>query len=205
MIIQPVVIRIPFQAGLSGPQRVERQRRFARLALDHCAKLSGAPAGPWLQTPERIPIPRDGFHWSIAHKPRFAAAVVARIPVGIDVESTAPRSRDLSTAVASPEEWTLIRLGRGQKMKVGKFDFAGWGWFFELWTAKEAVLKANSKGIGALMASRLSRVEPTGQFILSFEGREFAVEHFAYAGHIAACTYAGFRPIWHAIEGSWEM
>ena len=247
MILQPVLIRIPFQPNLTGPQYVERQRTFARIALDHCAKLCGVPAGRWAQSPERVPIPRDGFHWSIAHKPRFAAAVIARTPVGIDVESISPRTRDLSTAVASPEEWALMIQSRdsqqsrdrevedspwrgadGVEVQSSKFKVqrerqqgnettrqgehtrldssseclaVDWSLFFEMWTAKEATLKANCMGIGGLKACRLLRVDQTGRFILSYEGRNFAVEHFAYAGHVAACTYDDSRLLWHVIEG----
>ena len=223
MIVQPVLIRIPFQLGLSGARRVERQRRFARIALDHCAKRSGVPEGDWSQTAERVPIPRDGFYWSIAHKPRFAAAVISRSPVGIDLEAIMPRNSDLSTAVASPEEWTIMAEIQRSKFKVQNVRQEGteprrhgasgvgagktnaiepdWRKFFEMWTAKEAVLKANSAGIGGLRSCRLSRIDPRGRFILTYEDRDFAIEHFAYGGHIAACTCDDSRPQWHVIEG----
>lgn len=217
MTLQPVLIRIPFQPGLTGPQRVERQRHFARLALDHCAKLAGAPAGPWPQTPERVPVPRDGFHWSIAHKPRFAAAVIARVPVGIDIESLAPRDRDLSAAVASPEEWALIKQSRDPAVRAANFSSRGpeqsrdregadiknsslnWRAFFELWTAKEAALKANSAGIGGLKSCRLSRIDKSGRFVMTYLDRESVIEHLSYASHVAACTGAESRLHWHVI------
>lgn len=202
MIVQPVLIRIPQVAGLSGAQRVQRQRSFARRALEHCAKLSGAPRGDWRQTPERVPIPRDGWHWSIAHKLRFAAAVVSREPVGIDVESLVPRNSDLSPALASQEEWTLVQRSRGLERADSSGGLHGWRMFFELWTAKEAALKSHSKGIGSLKSCKLERVDKSSRFVLTFEGRESVVEHFAYGNHVAACTRGDSRLVWHVIDGS---
>ena len=211
MIVQPVLIRIPFRPGLTGPQRVERQRNFARIALDHCARLSGAPAGPWPQTPARVPIPRDGFHWSITHKPRFAAAVIAREPVGIDIESLTPRTRDLSSAVASPEEWALIGKVQSSKFKVQKqnqgpegrtptMSSPSWRTFFEVWTAKEAVLKANSLGIGALNQCRIIGNDTRGRMQLSFAGQSWNVQFLPYAGHLAALACADQLLQWHIME-----
>jgi phosphopantetheinyl transferase len=215
MIVQPVLIRVPFQPGLSGSQKVERQRRFARIALDHCAKRAGVPAGEWPQTAERVPIPRDGYYWSIAHKPRFAAAVISRSPVGIDIEAITSRDSDLTSAVASSEEWAVIKesrvpivqaargpeMSRDQEATKHKNDFVFWRQFFEVWTAKEAVLKANSAGIGGLKSCRLSQIDKDGRFAMTFEDRNFKVEHFRYAGHIAACTCFDSRLQWHVIEG----
>ncbi len=206
MIIQPVLIRIPFQPNLTGPQRVERQRRFARIALDRCAKLCGAPAGPWPQTPERVPIPRDGFHWSIAHKPRFAAAVIARIPVGIDIESITQRTRDLSTAVASPEEWVLMKPSRDPKVEDPQWRrtdeknvSVDWRTFFEVWTAKEAVLKANSVGIGVLKQCLITGRDMPGRLTLSYAEKSWAVQFLEYAGHLACVTSGSDRVLWHVV------
>jgi hypothetical protein len=216
MTIHPVVIRIPFVAGLAGPQKIERQRQFARRALQHSARLVGAPAGLWPATPERVPLPRDGFHWSLSHKSRFAAGVVAREPVGIDIEEIAPRGRDLSPALAGDEEWRILIQGRAfrpnaapkenaqSRDREGADSHSGpvdWASFFTLWTAKEAALKANGKGIGGLKACTLSRIDPRGRLVLTYAGREFAVEHFDYGNHLAGCTCGASRLQWHVIEG----
>lgn len=215
MIIHPVVIRIPFVAGLAGPQKIDRQREFARRALEHSARLIGAPPGPWPATAERVPLPRDGFHWSISHKSRFAAAVVAREPVGIDIEELAPRGRDLSPALASDDEWHILhqsrdRKGAGQNEPnrgriregaEGNPYAIDWASFFALWTAKEAALKANSKGIGGLKACRLSRIDARGRLVMTYAEHEFPIEHFSYGNHIAACLAGPARLLWHVIEG----
>ena len=206
MILQPVLIRIPYWPNLSGPQRVERQRTFARIALDHCAKLCGASAGPWAQTPERVPIPRDGFHWSIAHKPRFAAAVIAPTPVGIDIESITPRTRDLSTAVASPEEWAIMNHSRDPKQSHDrkgadkKNVSVAWRTFFEVWTAKEAVLKANRVGIGALKQCRITGKDMPGRLTLSYADKSWTVQFLEYGGHLAAVACADQPVRWHIME-----
>lgn len=204
-VIHPVLVRIPHLGHVAGPQIISRQRDFSRIALLHSARLIGAPQGDWPTTAERVPIARDGFYWSIAHKPRFAAAVVAPQPVGIDIESVTPRGRDLSPAVASEEEWSKLQspFGRdgtkGQKTQKNEAE-VDWLSFFQMWTAKEATLKANGKGIGGLKACRLEEITQTKHFMLQFEGRQFPVEHLLYAAHVAACTCDGSRLQWHVIE-----
>lgn len=203
MTIHPVLIRIPYVAGLVGPQNIERQRAFARRALEHSARLIGAPPDPWPATPERVPLPRDGFHWSISHKPRFAAAVVAREPIGIDIEEIAPRGRDLSPALASEEEWQILcaaAAGRGRTSPEGPQTLS-WLDFFRMWTAKESALKSNSKGIGGLKACRLARLDNRGRLIMTYADREFPIEHFSYANHIASCISGPSRLQWHVMEG----
>jgi|CXWL01.1.fsa_nt_gi phosphopantetheinyl transferase len=157
--IHPVLIRIPFLSDLTGPQRVERQRAFARMALDHAARLCGAPAGPWPQTPERVPIPQEGFFWSIAHKPRFAAAVIARAPVGIDIESIAPRTRDLSTAVASPEEWALLKQSRDQQQSRDREGADG----VEVQSSKFKVQRERQQGNEATRQGERSRLDSSAE------------------------------------------
>jgi len=200
MILQPVLIRIPIQLEMSMPQRVQQQRKFARMALDHCARLSGAPAGPWPQNPEGAPIPRDGFHWSIAHKPRFAAAVMARDAVGIDIESLTPRGRDLTPAVAWPEEWEMIGKARIPDFAIRRR--LNWPAFFAIWTAKEATLKANGKGIGGLKVCQLARIDQKGRLIMTYLDREWCTEHFSYGNHVAAVTCSGPSIQWHVIDST---
>ena len=198
MIVQPVLIRIPFEPELSIPRRVQRQREFARMALDHCARLCQAPRGEWPMTADRVPLSRDGYHWSIAHKPRFAAAVIARQPVGIDIEAMVPRNRDLSPAVATPEEWRMATRGRDCEFRIRKDS--DWRVFFAVWTAKEATLKANSTGISGLNVCKITGIDAKGRMSLDYQGNLFSVEHFLYANHIAAVTCAGPSIQWHVFE-----
>jgi len=142
MILRPVLLPIAALPALSTRERVAEQSRLARIALTECARLSGGPASDWNKDANGAPSPNDGWHWSIAHSREWAAAVISREPVGIDVERIRPRREGLFDQVAGEDEWNAIG-GRT------------WNLFFRMWTAKEAVLKANRAGIGWLRECRV--------------------------------------------------
>ena len=187
MIFQPVLVSIPVIEGLSPPQRVGQQRDYARRALRHCAKLCSAPMDGWGQSPDGVPIPLKGYHWSVSHKRRWAAAVIADHPVGIDIEHIHPRRIDLFDAVGDDEEWALL----GNR---------SWHSFFRLFTAKEATLKANGVGIGYLSACRLAEVTDDRHVITKYEKRDWRIEHFEHDGHIAAFTCADSPLNWNVVS-----
>lgn len=80
------------------------------------------------------------FNWS--HSGRHALIAIARgIVPGIDIEHRRPRPRALALArrfFASDESIALAALPEADRA----------GAFLELWTAKEALLKAHGRGIG---------------------------------------------------------
>ncbi len=188
MIPQPVLIAIPEDDSLSGPQRVARQRAYARRALAICAGRCGVDNREWTKDHNNVPQPCAGYYWSIAHKPLWVAAVIADRPVGIDLEHVKPRRADLFDEVGTAEEWSAV----GER---------SWPAFFRLWTAKEAVLKANGVGIAKLSLCRV--VESRGEenrVMLDYAGRSWWVEHLAHEDHLAALTTEGGPVNWH-IEG----
>ena len=85
MTLHPVIIPIPIESAPRSPVQVEVQREYARLALRHAAKLAGAPLEGWQKNEREVPQPNEGFHWSVSHKREYAAAVVADVPIGIDI------------------------------------------------------------------------------------------------------------------------
>ncbi len=145
MTIYPVLIDVPHASDEKPPERMRKQREYARRALRHCATLTGAPQDGWSQQEGGAPIPNGEFYWSISHTRGLAAAVIAKTPVGIDVERIRERRGDLFDEVGVEEEWQLL----GGKT---------WPAFFTLWTAKESVVKANSLGIGQLDECRLTHL-----------------------------------------------
>lgn len=170
-----VLMRVPPAVPVRGPQAVQGQRDTARRALQDCARINRAPLDGWTQRPDGAPVSNNGWHWSIAHKRLWAGAVIARAPVGLDIEALIPRNADLFTQIADDREWELI----------GGPD---WIRFFQIWTAKEATLKANGVGIGAWEDCRLMRVT-TGndpQMTVTFRQRAWRVEHTCFDDHIAA-------------------
>ena len=184
MILQPVLMPIPEDGALSGPQRVARQREYARRALAACADLCGVGNVDWTKDGNNVPQPCAGCHWSISHKPRWAAAVIADGPVGIDIEHVKPRRADLFDEVADEDEWSAVG-GRC------------WPAFFRIWTAKEAVLKANGVGIGRLSGCRVVRSPGEGDLTLDYDGRPWRVRHLLHGDHVAAVTADEDAVLWH--------
>jgi 4'-phosphopantetheinyl transferase len=166
----------------------------------------GAPWDGWTQTEDGRPIPQSGWYWSVSHKGDWVAAVIARHPIGIDIEFIRPRSPRAWKALARPEEWDMIMTPRLSKISsVDSFldgsptygsvdetlsasDFVQWLPFFRMWTAKEAVLKASGVGLERLDDCRLSDVGPSGGMTLNFESQSIGVEHDILGRSVAAVT-----------------
>jgi len=184
MILRPVLVPIPVMDGITPPQRVLRQRDYARRALRRCAEMCAAPPEGWSQSPNGAPVPLQGYHWSISHKRRWAAAVITDRPVGIDIEYIAPRRHDLFDGVGAADEWRLL----GDR---------SWRSFFRLFTAKEATLKANGVGIGHLSVCRLVEVLDDRHVLTKYENRDWWIEHFEHDEHIAAVTCSEAAVEWH--------
>lgn len=136
-----------------------------------------------------MPQPNDGWHWSIAHTREWAAAVVSREPAGIDLEKIRPRREGVFESVASANEWQ----GVGER---------SWDSFFRMWTAKEAVLKANGKGIGWLLECVFLEITSSVHCTLRFRNRDWHVEHFLFSDHVAAVTCNDVMVQWQMSESS---
>ena len=187
MIIQPTLTPIALDDSLSGREKVERQRSTARRALSICSDRCGVQDGPWEQDANRVPLPNDGWYWSISHKPLLAGAVIADRPVGIDIEHVKPRGREgLWDRLANAEEWHVA----GER---------SWEMFFRLWTAKEATLKANSRGIGGFGECRIKAVPDDTHVVCEYGGEQWKIEQFYHADHIAAVTSGESDVLWHVV------
>ncbi|UCE59286.1 MAG: 4'-phosphopantetheinyl transferase superfamily protein [Phycisphaerales bacterium] len=187
MILQPVLVPVPCDVPLRTPQQVERQRVCARLALRYCAGCCGAPEEGWEKDTDEVPLPQQGWYWSVSHKRHWAAAVVADQPVGIDIEHVIPRREAMFDEIACAAEWGLLG-GRS------------WRSFFRLWTAKEAILKATGIGIAGLNTCRLEDIPDARHLTLEYENREWVVEHFYHADHVAAVTSGDAQVSWHVLD-----
>ena len=188
MIIRPLLTPIAIGDSLSGREKVARQRSAARRALSMCAEQCGVPDGPWEQDANRVPLPNDGWYWSISHKPLMAGAVISGEPVGIDIEHIKPRGReDLWDRLANVGEWKVA----GER---------SWEMFFRLWTAKEATLKANSRGIGGFEECRIVAVPDSTHIECEYGGSPWLIEQCYHAEHIAAVTAGSLDVQWHVEE-----
>ena len=199
MILHTVLMPVP--GGQIGASRglqsartkvrgsLKAQRRTSRLALAECARRCGLDELEWVKDARDVPQPCGGLHWSVSHKPQWAAAVIADQPVGIDIERIAPRKVDLFKVLAGDEEWDLL----GER---------SWEAFFRLWTAKEATLKANGMGIAGLSDCRLWEINDAEHVTMSYKDRNWAIEHFRHEDHLAAVTVSGEGIVWSVVEST---
>lgn len=168
-----VVLPVRRDRAERTPEAVQRQRDAAREALRLCAATCEAPKNGWAQRPDGAPLANDGWRWSISHKRRWACAAISREAVGIDIEEIAARRVPLYDEIGNDEEWALLG-GRN------------WPTFFRLWTMKEATLKANGVGIGALANCRLKCVIEKTRSVVTYLADSWSIEHVAIDNHIVA-------------------
>jgi hypothetical protein len=108
MTLYPVVLPLSeADPALSGKERLARLSRIAREALRLSAETSGVTVGELAKDEDDVPLPSNGIHWSVSHKPSCVAAVVSNEPIGIDVEEIGPRDEAIYALVGSDEEWEL--------------------------------------------------------------------------------------------------
>ena len=184
MRLQPVLVSIPAVDAIRSVPQTRRQRECARKALQRCAELCNAPTTGWTKNELEVPQPNEGFYWSISHKRKWAAAVIADRPVGIDLESIIPRKRPLHDHLAGDREWGLM-------------SDRSWHPFFRLWTAKEACLKANGVGIAHLLSCKLTAVIDDRHLVLDYADRPWPIEQFYHDNHIVAVTTESNAVHWH--------
>ncbi|MCH7703174.1 MAG: 4'-phosphopantetheinyl transferase superfamily protein [Planctomycetes bacterium] len=187
MKLHPVLLPIPERQGLTGRERIARQRDYARRALAECCKLSAVTPWDWQKDPGDVPLPHDGYYWAIAHKPAFAAAVIADGPVGIDIERITSRAEGLFDKLAASDEWMLL----GERT---------WEAFFRVWTAKEATLKANGIGIAGFLSCRVLAVLDETHLTLEYNDRTWTVEQYRHGDHLAAVTLRGGDAHWVVLD-----
>jgi len=182
--LHPVLAPVPQVAAQRTKDQVKWQRAASRAALVRCAEIVGAPLTGWQQNADRVPLPNEGFHWSVTHKRLWTGAVISNEPVGVDVEQLIPRKRRTHEHVASAEEWSLAGPD-------------AWHTFYKVWTAKEATLKSHGRGIGRLRACRILECASDGRMTLEYEGRVSRVEHYEFDGHLAAVLCDDRVVVWH--------
>ena len=178
-VIYPVLLSVPDdKRTLIGREKVTYLSAHARTALALSAKEAGITLGELEKNGAGAPLPSSGFYWSLAHKSDYVTAVVADVPVGIDIERIKEVSEGLYKKIASDEEWNLSAENRRHL-------------FFRYWTAKEAVLKVAGTGIGELSRCRIACVEDEQRILLDFKGEPVSVRHFFYDRHVIAVVDVG--------------
>ena len=183
-VLKPVLVAVPVRIqGWTGPRRVRALSRLARAAARMSARSAGGVLGRLAKDPDGVPLPTNGWHWSVAHKPGYVAGVAGTGPLGIDIEPVTPRNRNLFSKIATPEEW---RLGHEEE----------WYLFYRFWTAKEAVLKAVGLGLKGLSRCRVVAIDAPLRMTLEFEGRCWPVAQVYRNGYLAALAAQDWRVHW---------
>jgi 4'-phosphopantetheinyl transferase len=183
-ILYPVILHIPREILPDRP--VERNAvlsRWARRALQKSALRSGAGEKLFGKDDRGVPVPADGWHWSVTHKPAYVGGLVANRPVGIDLEEVRTCSESLIRKMATPTEWQLL--------SDADRDLR----FIRIWTAKEAVVKAEGIGIRGLNDCRV--VSASADRLLVRGSQEtWTVEHFFLNRHVAAVARGSQEISW---------
>ncbi len=177
----PVVLRVPAHLRrLRGRPQAAILSRLARVAVRLSARLSGVAPPVCAKNDLGAPQPENGIHWSLTHKPAFVAGVVAHAPVGIDIEPVGSPPEALYRRIAAADEWHLGSDPRAPRL------------FYRVWTAKEAVLKAEGVGLRGLSRCRVTAVPDQATMQLGFDARAWTVTHHYLETHVLAltCTHA---------------
>ena len=175
--LYPVIVPVPeADWALKGRDKVVRLSELARLALRRSCRISGLRLDTLPKDEDGVPLPVDGVYWSLSHKNDIVGGVAAPMPVGLDLETLRPVHAGLMDRVADADEWRMVDGARTEQA------------FFRVWTAKEAVLKAEGKGFAGLSRCRIAGIIDAAHMELTFDGRRWPVIHFWFGDHLAAIT-----------------
>jgi 4'-phosphopantetheinyl transferase len=182
--IFPVILPVPLEIrGLKGRERVLALSRLARQALDICSRKGRLRLGELLKDTNGAPMPFDGLHWSLTHKPKYVGAVISFEKTGIDIEEVRTVSHAMFQRVAGDGEW---RRGGSRTELL----------FFRFWTAKEAVLKAEGVGMTGLSNCVVTKLWDRRYLEVAYQDRRYLIEQVYFNGHIAAVVKNGFDSQW---------
>ncbi|MCG6909565.1 MAG: 4'-phosphopantetheinyl transferase superfamily protein [Deltaproteobacteria bacterium] len=186
--ITPVILAVPDRVRrLPIRERVRALSAQAREALRICAVESGVELGPLEKKPNGAPVPFDGHHWSLTHKPAYVGAVISRQAAGIDIEAVKEVSDGLIRKTAGEREWRLAAVDPAEV-------------FFRYWTAKEAVLKAAGSGMAGLSDCRVVEIPDAGHLGLEYGEASYLVEHFFFDGHVASVVKNRLQVDWKLFQ-----
>jgi 4'-phosphopantetheinyl transferase len=189
--LRPVVLSVPATIQkLPARPKVAILSRLARVAVRLSARLSGVGPPAFAKDDRGVPQPSAGIYWSITHKPEYVAGVVAARPVGIDIERMRPPAEGLYPRIATPAEWRLAPQAEHTRL------------FHRVWTAKEAVLKAEGIGLRGLSRCRVTAIPDHEKMRLDFDQRPWTICHHYLPTHVLALTRVAAKIHW-AIDPGW--
>ena len=186
-VLYPVILPVPADTynSMVIRDRVRFLSRHARKALTiSAAKQNIALNTDVLQKDEQgVPLPMDGWYWSLTHKPQYTGGIFASAPIGMDIEKIKDCTRGLREKIADNAEWALS----GPDLRDT---------FFRYWTAKESVLKVTGAGLSELSQCRISKIINDDQLLILYRQTEWLTEHFRFDGHMASVVKNDFMIKW---------
>lgn len=183
-IIYPVILAVPDKIQqLKGREKVSFLSKHARKALEISAKKSHVQLTSLKKDEKGVPLPFNGNYWSLSHKPKYVAGVIASTPIGIDIEKIRSCSKALFRKTARDSEWKLS-------------DTDPFILFYRYWTSKESVLKASGTGIRDLSKCRIIRIINDNHLVIDYRNQKWLIEHFYFDEHIASVVKNDFHVEW---------
>ncbi|MEA1947972.1 MAG: 4'-phosphopantetheinyl transferase superfamily protein [Thermodesulfobacteriota bacterium] len=180
----PVILAVPNKIQqLTGREKVSSLSKHARKALEISAKKSHVQLRNLKKDEKGVPLPFNGNYWSLTHKPKYVAGVIASTTIGIDIEKIRSCSKALFRRTAHDSEWKLS-------------DTDPFILFYRYWTSKESVLKASGTGIRDLSKCRIIRIIDDNHLIIDYRHQEWLIEHFYFDEHIASVVKNDFNVEW---------
>ena len=180
----PVILAVPDKIQqLTGRKRVSFLSKHARKALEISAKKSRVQLRNLKKDEKGVPLPFNGNYWSLTHKLKYVAAVIASTPIGIDIEKIRSCSKALFRKTARDSEWELS-------------DTDPFILFYRYWTSKESVLKASGTGIRDLSKSRIMKIIDDNHLVIDYRNQEWLIEHYYFDEHIASVVKNDFHVEW---------
>ncbi len=174
----------PLRVASSLPTRLAAQERSqaGQRLLEETMRERGL--APWVpkRDPRGAPLPHDGWYVSKSHCPEAIAVALANTSIGVDIE---------------PIRWSRV----AQWERVVNHEERGL-WqpldalaFTRLWTAKEAVLKADGIGMGGLSGCRVLSVEGPDCLVLRQGGLPRVVHQRTWANHVVSVYAEGAESV----------
>jgi 4'-phosphopantetheinyl transferase len=116
----------------------------ARLMVLDYLRGKGLPDQPWQKYPHGKPQTQSGLHFNISHSQQNVVVAFHNSDIGIDIEVVRKVNHPSFKRVFGHEE--LSYIGRSDER------------FFELWTRKEALIKADGRGF-SLPVNQINSLE----------------------------------------------
>lgn len=139
------------------------------------AYLKRKYVGDWQVAKSGKPI-ADGKHFNVSHTQGAVVFAKSRREIGVDVEKIRPADEDLRRYVASDEEYQYISDDKT---------------FFEIWTAKESLVKATGDGIN-VRPNEIPALPIEGKRV--HEGLEFFSRSIAINDYVISITLQDALP-----------